>query len=108
MLLGFWVDSWKLGTAHMLVSLLGAFMALYVMQLWSRGDLSKDEHPIITHARRFGLMLLALALIWSVSYATDKRWEPWPADFLTNVAIDIMLGAAIVNVWCRKLAKAAH
>ncbi len=108
MLLGFWVDSWKLGTWHMCVSLLGAFMALYVMQLWSRGEIISDEHPVISQLRRFALMLLALALLWSVSYGHDKNWDPWPADFLTNVAIDMILAVTIVATRLRQRAQAAH
>ncbi len=108
MLLGFWVDSWKLQTPHMLVSLLGVFMALYVMQLWSRGEIDGFEHPLIHHARRFALMLLALALLWSVSYGHDKNWDPWPADFLTNVAVDLILGVTIVATRLRQRAQAVH
>ncbi len=113
MLLGFWVDGWKLQYAHALVSLLGAFMSIYVMQLWSRGEIIANEHPLITHARRLALMIMALALIWSVSYAADKEWSPWPADFLTNVAVDMILGVTIVASRMRRFrldrqTKASH
>ncbi len=108
MLLGFWVDGLHLQTAHMLVSLLGAFMALYVMQLWSRGEITPDINPVISQLRRASLMILALALLWSVSYANDKNWDPWPADFLTNVALDMILGATIIAVRLRRGTKATH
>ncbi len=104
MLLGFWVDSWKLQTAHMLVSLLGVGLSLYVMQLWY----DPYEHVIVIQLRRLALVVLALALLWSVSYANDKNWDPWPADFLTNVAIDMLLGATIFAVRLRRGSKATH
>lgn len=89
-----WFDNSSFAVAHNVFCLLGVFLCLYVMQLWSSGAIQKD-HPVIMQTRRGAMILLALALLWSLSYAYDKAWDPWPADVLIVIAIDAMLGVTI-------------
>lgn len=108
MLLGFGVEEWQLGTLHTFAALLGVALSLYVMQLWSRGEITV-EHPVIMQLRRAALMVLAMALLWSVSYALDKAWDPWPAQVLVVLAVDMGLAVTIAAAWVRQRgAKAAH
>lgn len=106
MLLGFFVDNWDLSTLHTFAALFGAALSLYVMQLWSRGEIT-IEHPAVMIARRASLMLLALAMLWLVSYANDKGWSPWPAQVLLVLAIDAGLLVTVIAARLRQ-AVTAH
>ena len=106
MLLGFVVDEWNLNTFHTLAALLGVALSLYVMQMWSQGQILADP-PIIMVARRASLMLLSLSLLWLVFYANDKGWAPWPAQVLLVLAIDFSLVVTIVAAKLRQ-AVTAH
>ena len=86
--------------AHNVFCLLGVFLCLYVMQLWSSGAIQQD-HPVIMQCRRGAMIVLALALLWSLSYAYDKAWDPWPADVLIVIAVDAMLAVTIAAATMR-------
>lgn len=105
MLLGFWIDSWDLSTLHTVAALIGAALSLYVAQMWSRGEI-RIEHPAVLIARRGALLMLALAMLWLVSYANDKGWAPWPAQVMLVLAVDLGLLVTIVATRVRQAATA--
>lgn len=91
------MDSYHLGAVHFVACFLGVIMALYVMQLWTRGAVVfENDCWFARHARRFSLLILALSMLWSLAYATTKGWEPWPPYLGMLVAIDIFLATNII------------
>lgn len=90
------LDSVDLKGAHFVASLLGVGLALYVMQLWGHGSVAY-EHFVVNQLRRTSLIILALALLWSLSYAEIRQWQPWPSDLLTVIAVDIFLLSTVIS-----------
>lgn len=85
------LESIDLRTWHMLLSLLGFFIVVYVMQLthWEAED---DVDPAyIRHLRRVSLALLAWSMLWSLSYQETKNWQPWPPEILMILALDMIM-----------------
>lgn len=93
-----WFDTLDLRTLHVVAALLGVFLALFVMQLWGTGEFhSEHEQRWLVHMRRAALMGLALAFLWSLSYADTKNWQPWPTDIAAVLAIDIFLLTNVIS-----------
>ena len=89
-------EGFDLNTPHYVAALLGVGLSLYVMQLWAHGEVATD-HPVVGQLRRTALIILALALLWSLGYADSKKWQPWPSDLLTVIAIDIFLLSTVIS-----------
>lgn len=78
-------------------SLAGAILAVYVMQLVSRGTIFLGSGNIVGWIIRLAFGALALGFIWSLSYATHKGWQPWPPGLLILLAVDLLLGAIVAG-----------
>jgi hypothetical protein len=90
-------DGVNLSGIHYCASFIGAIMALYVMQLWTVGALAiSNDCWFAKHARRLALLLVALAMLWSLEYSDSKGWTPWPSDVATILAVDLFLFSSIV------------
>jgi predicted membrane channel-forming protein YqfA (hemolysin III family) len=90
-------DHVNLRGLHYTASLLGAIMALYVMQLWTVGALAvATDCWLGRHARRFSLLFIALAMLWSLNYQDVKGWDPWPSDVFLSCAVDLFLLSSIL------------
>lgn len=80
-----------LSMAHTALALIGFFLAVYVMQLTQYQGEDGVDPPFIRALRRISLAVLAWALLWSVSYAITKGWQPWPAELMMILGIDGVL-----------------
>lgn len=89
------IDRMDLTTVHTILTLVGAFLALYVMQL-----ISFEHEDIVDPAwlrwfRRIYLGGGALALLWSLDYSETKSWQPWPPEVGLILAwIGMLVGKA--------------
>lgn len=99
------LDGFDLSVVHFVACLLGVFMALIVMQLWSNRSLIADDCVISYWSRRVGLCALALAMLWSLAYSTTKGWQPWPPDVAAKIAVDLVLLSPIILAWRRRAAR---
>ena len=96
-------DRTDLRHIHYVASIFGAIMALYVMQLWTVGALAVSADCFVArHARRFSLLLVALSMLWSLSYQDSKGWMPWPSDVALCIAIDVFLLSSIIVAFKKK------
>lgn len=96
-------DQCDLRNVHYVASLIGAIMALYVMQLWTVGSLAISADCFVArHARRFSLLLVALSMLWSLSYQDTKGWMPWPSDVALSIAVDLFLLSSIIVAFKKK------
>lgn len=89
------------GRVHFWASLIGIALSLYVMQLWSAGQIGKDIF-CVAQMRRASLVLLALSLIAGLSYADRMKWSPWPTDTLMVIAVDLFLFSTAISAHIRR------
>lgn len=96
-------DGVNLRAIHYLANLIGAGLALYVMQLWTVGSLSTlNDCWLSRQIRRLALWLLILAMLWSLGYSDAKDWSPWPSDVACILAVDLFLISSILVAVKRK------
>lgn len=101
------IEASDLSLIHLVACLLGALMAVYVMQLWSSGRLSIPEDCFVSyHLRRVSLMILALAMLWALSYSLNRGWQPWVPYLMMLFGIDLFLLSAIIVSVRRRNAQA--
>ena len=99
------LDGIDLSGVHFAACLMGALMAIYVMQLWSHGSLElQGDCFVAKYARRFSLLILTLSMLWSIAYSTTKGWQPWPPDLFGLLAVDLFLASNILVALKRKRA----
>jgi hypothetical protein len=95
------LEGCDLSTAHTVLALFAAGLAVYVMQLTSHVQEDAVDPLWLQWARRVGLAAVALALIWSVSYSTTKMWQPWPPELALILALIGVLGVRAVAIRLR-------
>lgn len=95
------LESLDLSTAHTVLALFGAGLAIYVMQLTSHVKEDAVDPVWLQWARRFGLALIAWCLLWSVSYSTTKSWQPWPPELGLIVALIVVLSVRAIAIRLR-------
>ncbi len=61
-----------------------------------RHDLSRA----VFHARRTSLIVMLLALLWSVVYAHGNGWQPWPPIVLFLLAYDVQVITHVIVMRC--------
>jgi hypothetical protein len=90
-----------LTVAHTMLALVGFFLSVYVMQLthWEAED--DVDPPAIRLVRRAVHAVLAWSMLWSLSYSQSKGWQPWPAELMMMVAIDVILIIRVVAIKAR-------
>lgn len=90
-----------LSTLHAALTLIGAGLALYVMNLpgHERGD---NADPVwLQWLRRVSLGGLAAALLWSLNYSLSRQWQPWPPEIAIHVALISWLFARAASIKAR-------
>jgi hypothetical protein len=87
---------------HTVATLLGCFLAVYVMQLWGTGELTKSEPHIFVQIRRFGLGALALCFLWSLLYSNQKGWQPWPPHLFIIISVDILMASTVASALLKR------
>lgn len=73
-----------------ILSFICAMLSLYVMQQTWNDKMSKDDPPILQHARRVGFMILTLGILWRISYLDKFNERPSAPEFMTVVALTLM------------------
>jgi branched-subunit amino acid transport protein len=89
---------------HTFLAVLGVVETIYVMQLSNFYVAKEEHHPPewVMELQRFGLAMLALAFCWSLIYAENRHWTPWPPDVMIIAVVDGIL-AVRVGVICRNI-----
>jgi hypothetical protein len=85
------IEGHDLTLIHTLLTLVGFFLALYVMQLTSHAHEDQDDPWLLRWINRVTFAGLALALLWSLSYSITKSWQPWPPDVALDLAVIVLL-----------------
>lgn len=58
--------------------------------------------PAVVHLRRASILLIALSLLWTLTFAYDKTWEPWPPYLAVVGSFDIYLVLSIASAIIRR------
>ena len=81
----------------LLLLLIGAGLCIWLMQLIVLRNFIVIEPAWLMHARRSGLTILALGLLWAAKYCVQHSWDPWPPYLLIVLAVDFYLSVAIIS-----------
>lgn len=93
------LDSLDLRAAHIVISIVGALLAVYVMQKTRYEADNRNDPPWLRAVWTGVLGCLALCFLWSLTYGYDRQWEPWPPDLAKALTVDVLLAlraAAII------------
>jgi hypothetical protein len=82
--------------------LLGAVLAVYLMQVSWQSDIERGDPTWLRYLRRTSLMGLALAFIWALSYSLSKNWQPWPPFLAVVVSADLYLAVRVITLHLRQ------
>ena len=97
------LESWNLIPAYVVVTFLACGLALDNVVLRANGRLGRQDDDLVVHwAHRIALLVLALTFLLSLSYATQKGWQPWAPDLLMRFAICLWLLVSSVAVRLRE------
>jgi hypothetical protein len=95
------LERFDLTQIHTALTLIGAGLALYVMQLTSHEHEDISDPAWLRWCRRLYLGGIALALLWSLSYSETKSWQPWPPEIGLILAVIGMLVVRAVAIHTR-------
>jgi hypothetical protein len=91
------IEQTDLRLAHVVLCLSGVLLSTHLMQLvWHNPD---EGGLVLRWARRLNLALVALAMLWSLSIADQKGWQPWPAMVLLLLSVDVMMLIRVIVVY---------
>lgn len=79
-----------LSAVHGVLTFIGLFATVYVMQL-SHLSIAAQQPQWLQILSRVGLVFLAWGMLWSLSFSFQKDWEPWPPQLLVYLAVDIIM-----------------
>lgn len=94
MTLGF-LDQFDLVPIQIVLSISGALLSMWYIQLPS--TIVVGESRALFCARRIGVGLVAIGLLWSVSYAYYRGWQPWAPYLIVLLGINLALASAILT-----------
>lgn len=84
-----YLETSDLQTMHAALSIAGVMLSTHLMQLaWHNPE---EGGMTLRLMRRLNLAIVALAMLWSLSYATDRHWQPWPPSLLITLCVDAMM-----------------
>lgn len=82
---------------HLTLSILGAALCLWTMQLSGNNMIAKGEHYCLRIVRRTGLALVATGMLLSARYGFIQGWQPWPPSIVLYLGIDLTLLATVIS-----------
>jgi hypothetical protein len=84
-------DGVNLSILHATLTFIGLVATVYVMQM-AHAVAEKDRQTEwVLWLGRGGLALLMWGMLWSLSFAFQKEWQPWPPQLLVYAAVDIIM-----------------
>ncbi len=86
---------------HTWLSLFGASLAVYLMQLTSYESEDGVDPLPIRWARRISLALTGLTLLSGVLYSEAKGWQPWPPYLALVTCVVLTLGIRTIAIRAR-------
>lgn len=86
---------------HFALVVSGVILSVWAMQLSGTRRLAGEERECIRWVRRFGLALYALSLLWSLDYAFQQNWTPWPPFLFIVAGGNLFLVASVLNGYRR-------
>lgn len=99
--LSLFVDSLDLRGVHVLISISGALLAVYVMQK-TRYEAEDRNDPNWLRSLRTGVLgCLSLCFLWSLTYGYDRQWTPWPPDVARAAVVDLLLALRALAIVLR-------
>ena len=98
------LDRLDLFSIHAVLTLAGALMAIYVMQLTSHEHEDNVDPPVIRWIRRVAYGAITLSLLWSLNYSEAKSWQPWPPEIalIVSVILILVVRAAAIHARIRR------
>lgn len=95
------LEGYDLSGIYTVIALLGVLLAVYVMQK-TRYEAEDRADPVwLRNLRTGSLGLLALGLLWSLSYAEAREFQPWPAQVLMVAALDLLFAIRALAILIR-------
>lgn len=102
------LEAQNLTTAYVLITLIGVCLAVVAMQVsWNEAVSRGIDPPSAMNLRRLSFVLIALAMLWSLNYAEQKGWQPWPPLLAIVAALDLYF-AVLIGLILRKSRAAWH
>lgn len=83
------LDLWPV---QAILSISAALLAMWVMQC---GHVTAEESGWLRFLRRLGTAAVAVGFLWSVSYAWQQNWQPWPPYILVLVGANLAMLASV-------------
>lgn len=95
------LDKVDLMPIQVVLSLSGALLSMWYLQTGISAAV--NEPRLLFCVRRLGVALMASGLLWSVSFAYYRSWQPWPPYLVTLLGINVaLLGAILTAHYVRK------
>jgi hypothetical protein len=84
------------------IVLIGVALLVYISQ---QPDDSSEDPNWLRISARISRYATALSLLWVLSYAIDKNWQPWPPMVVAFAVFDLLLlfRAVAVNLHVRRI-----
>jgi hypothetical protein len=86
---------------HLILTLFGGLLAVYVMQLTHYEAEDFVDPWIVRTMRRLSLALISASMFWSAWYSMTHQWAPWPPEVILIFAINLGLVIRMVAIWAR-------
>ena len=82
---------------HIVLCLGGVLLSTHLMQLFWHNP--EEGGILLRWARRINLAFVALSMLWSLSIADQRGWQPWPAFLLLLASVDFMMLIRVVVIY---------
>lgn len=95
------IDQLDLTRLHNVVAFLGVMMSVYVMMLTSYEQEDRADPLWLQWSRRLALATVATGYLWSLSYSSSRKWEPWPPEIMLMFGILFVMGVRGIAIHLR-------
>jgi hypothetical protein len=94
-------DQYDLSGIHAVFCLTGILLCLWCHQLWGRGTLGAENTNTVRRMQRVAFIMMALAMCWSLAYASVMHWQPWPSYVLLLIAVNLYMLSVLLAATTR-------